>query len=123
MTDSWHTPNWVLEMFPNFFDPCPYDPDWGEDKFDGLEAEWPQRVFINPPYSNPLPWIEKGLSEKLRHNMIGSKSVFVFLLKHDSSTRWYKLLHEAGARFLMIAGRLCYSDSDPAPFPSVMVVL
>jgi len=56
-------------------------------------------------------------------------STIVFLLKHDSSTEWYRLLHEAGARFLMFNGRLSFggeytkNSKSVAPFPSLLAVL
>lgn len=115
--DSWKTDKWILDMFPNHYDPCPYNSKWD---IDGLESDWSTEwlIFINPPYSNPLPWVEKAIAHKKEHN-----NTIVMLLKHDSSTKWYRLLHEAGANFLMIAGRLKYQSSKSATFPSVMVVL
>jgi len=115
--DNWKTDKWILNMFPNHYDPCPYNPNWEED---GLTKSWhPQKViFVNPPYSNPLPWVEKAIAHKKEHS-----NTIVMLLKHDSSTKWYRLLHEAGANFLMIAGRLKHQSSRAAAFPSVMVIL
>tara|TARA_B000000532_G_scaffold15503_1_gene11040 strand:+ start:1213 stop:1599 length:387 start_codon:yes stop_codon:yes gene_type:complete len=128
MTDSWHTPQWVLDMFPDFWDPCPFNPDWNESMPDALEINWDEtKIFVNPPYSNPLPWVEKVLDTKLSHNMAGKKSTIVMLLKHDTSTRWYKLLHEAGARILMFSGRLSFTNPDfkemKSPHPSILVVI
>jgi len=74
-------------------------------------------VFVNPPYSNPLPWILQGISENKKGKTI------VFLLKHDSSTKWYQALHEAGAHFMMIQGRLKHGTGKSASFPSVIAVL
>ena len=87
----------------------------------GLEAEWSKyhdQIYINPPYSNPLPWVEKAIIERDLN-----PCVIVMLLKHDSSTQWWAKLHEAGARFLPIMGRLKHGTGTAAPFPSVLVVL
>jgi hypothetical protein len=112
--DSYATDEWIMKLFDGWFDPCPLNPTW---IIDGLELEWESKTFVNPPYSNPLPWVKKGIYESQRGNTI------VFLLKHDSSTKWYQLLHEAGARFLPIQGRLKYGTNKTAAFPSVLVVL
>ena len=110
--DDYETDYWLMEVFEDWFDPCPLHAD-----FCGLATPWPDKVFINPPYSDPKPWVEKAIdySEK------GAK--VVMLLKHDTSTEWYRMLHEHGSRFLMIQGRLKYCTGTSAPFPSVLVVV
>lgn len=144
--DNYKTDQWILDLFPNYFDPCPlnyeFDPDNDED---GLKINWNWNdydgVFVNPPYSNPLPWVKKAISEnrkanwqydpcseyydevKVRCGEYGSAENIVMLLKHDTSTQWYKLLHEAGAKFLMIQGRLKHGTGKSAAFPSVLAVL
>tara|TARA_Y100000004_G_scaffold133193_1_gene150438 strand:- start:131 stop:505 length:375 start_codon:yes stop_codon:yes gene_type:complete len=123
MTDDWATPKWLKGLFEDWYDPCPLNAH-----FDGLLIpEWdsvykehePNGIYINPPYSNPLPWVLKAIETNHKY---GTK--IVMLLKHDSSTQWYAALKEAGARFLMIEGRLKFGNSrSGAPFPSVLVVL
>jgi len=111
-SDNFRTDKWILQIFDGWFDPCPYDPDV---ELDGLALEWPNLpVFINPPYSNPLPWVVKAIHHS---------NTVALLLKHDSSTRWFKLLHEAGAHFLLVNGRLSHQTGRPASFPSVLAIL
>jgi len=114
--DDYATPNWLKDgLFRGWFDPCPLSE--GQTWEDGLALDWGDKTFVNPPYSNPLPWVEKAISEN-------KKGVTVaLLLKHDSSTRLFRLLHEAGAHFLMPSGRLCFSGKKAAPFASVIAVL
>lgn len=115
--DSWATDPWLYRIFDGWFDPCPLDPDF---KIDGLELDWSSydKVFVNPPYSNPLPWVRKAISSRREGQVI------VMLLRHDSSTQWWRELHEAGARFLAIIGRLQYGDGTGySSSPSVLVVL
>jgi len=123
MSDDWATPEWLMGLFEGWYDPCPLRAD-----FDGLAiGEWdsnyrqhePNGIYINPPYSNPLPWVRKAIETNHKY---GTK--IVMLLKHDSSTRWFSELKEAGARFLMIEGRLKYGDAKTgAAFPSILAVL
>ena len=58
MTDKYETPDWIMNMFKDYYDPCPIAPFE-----DGLEAVWCARNYVNPPYSNPLPWILKAIEE------------------------------------------------------------
>jgi hypothetical protein len=114
-SDNYRTDTWILEMFEGWFDPCPLVPDW---LIDGLNIPWPHRTFVNPPYSNPLPWVHKAIAvnEEDGHTI-------ALLLKHDSSTEWYRLLHEVGAHFLLVNGRLKHQTGKGAAFPSVIVIL
>jgi hypothetical protein len=126
--DSWATDDWIQAMFPLsssyadcasnprlWFDPCPLDDNWTRN---GLECAWMTHTFVNPPYSNPLPWVEKAIYLNKHEHM-----VIVMLLKHDSSTKWYAKLQEAGAKFLMIQGRLKFGTNKGCAFPSVLAVL
>jgi len=116
--DSYRTDSWLLAMFDHWFDPCPYNPDFdAEIHQDGLEIPWAWKTYVNPPYSNPKPWVAKAIEE----NAMG-KTV-VMLVKHDSSTQWYSMLRQAGARFLMVEGRLSFGTGRSAAFPSVLAVL
>jgi hypothetical protein len=114
-SDNYRTDTWILSMFEGWFDPCPLDPEW---EVDGLRMRWPHRTFVNPPYSNPLPWVKKAIlvNEEYEHTI-------ALLLKHDSSTEWYRLLHEARAKFLLVHGRLKHQTGTGAAFPSVIVIL
>ena len=136
-SDNYPTDQWILDLFPNYFDPCPLNYDFDiENDQDGLAISWNYAdydgVFVNPPYSDPKAWVEKAIFEykKARSQSYcpddgfdGSALNIVMLLKHDSSTRAYKLLHEMGANFLMVQGRLKHGTKNSASFPSVLVVL
>ena len=119
MGDNFRTDQWILNMVGDHFDPCPYNEAHDPEIYDGLAIEWEHdRVFVNPPYSNPKPWVIKAIETHYKYN-----NVVMMLLKHDSSTEWFRLLHEAGARLMMINRRLKYQTSKAANFPSVFVVL
>lgn len=116
--DSHPTDEWIRDIFLGWFDPCPlnYDYNPATDN-DGLKIDWMRWTFVNPPYSDPLPWVRKAIREQAKGNTV------VMLLKHDSSTKWFRLLHEAGANLMLINGRLCYGKTKPAAFPSMFAVL
>lgn len=73
-------------------------------------------MFLNPPYSNPTPWVKKAYEESLKGKTI------VGLLRGDTSTRWFHdwVLGKAELRF--IKGRLRFNDTGPAPFASIVAI-
>ena len=125
--DSYKTPEWILDTFKDYFDPCPLD-DSPEN--DGLNIEWKDKTFVNPPYSKPMPWVEKAIEESKKGKRI------VMLLKHDSSTKWFAKLKENNAHFLWFSERLRWSRYGDgingsvdklftyiSAFPSMLVIL
>jgi hypothetical protein len=60
-SDSWATPaKLYAELDAEFHfndDPCPLE------GIGGLEREWGTNTFMNPPYSNPTPWVKKAYEE------------------------------------------------------------
>jgi hypothetical protein len=110
--DQYQTPNWIKHgLFANCFDPCPLLHCSKPVLQDGLAIDWPDYTFVNPPYSQPHPWIEKAILEN-------RKGKTAALLKHDSSTKGYKLLHEANTIFLMPSTHLRFSGKKkPPPSP------
>jgi hypothetical protein len=112
-SDSYATVNWIQDMFPDWFDPCPLNL---VPTIDGLQLDWKDKTYVNPPYSNPLPWVLKAIEENKKGKTIA------LLLKLDCSTTWYRKLHEADAHFLFINERVCFNGSPP-PFPNVIVIL
>jgi DNA N-6-adenine-methyltransferase (Dam) len=64
--DSFRTPEWILDLLfegIEYFDPCPLNLN---PEKDGLSIAWPTNkpIFINPPWSNPRPWVEKAIAHK-----------------------------------------------------------
>jgi hypothetical protein len=114
--DEYATPDWIRQgMFADWYDPCPLSQ--GLVERDGLFSEWPSdKIFINPPYSKPLPWIERSIKEFKKGKTVA------LLVKMDCSTQWFRLLVEAGAHFLPIMERLRFNGKS-APFASVLAIL
>ena len=113
-SDNWRTPliiyNHYIEM--NFFDPCPY-----ESNFDGLEIEWKEWNFVNPPYSQIIKWIDKSIKEHEKGKEI------ILLLPVRTDTKWFKKLVNYGCYIMFITGRLHFNNSNSAPFPSCYIRL
>jgi len=85
--DDWATdPNYlktVTARIGEYFDPCPWHHDL--QLWDGLEIEWQDVNFINPPYSEPLKtqFVKKAIAESKK-----GKLCFM-LLPVSTSTRLY----------------------------------
>jgi len=68
-SDDWYTPPWVFQSINLSFDLDVCAPVGGlpwipaEKSFsildDGLSQDWTGRVWMNPPYSDPSPWMSK----------------------------------------------------------------
>jgi len=113
MSDHYPTPKWLMDLFYDWYDPCPLNNPEG---IDGLKTEWYFRTYVNPPYSNPSPWIEKAVEESKKGKTI------VMLLPVDTSTKWYAKLIEAKAHIFWHSGRLSFNGSPPR-FASMLVIL
>ena len=112
--DSYKSDEWILNMFDGWYDPCPLNDN---PPIDGLETDWKDKTYVNPPYSNPLKWIEKAIEEAKKGKRI------VMLLRVDTSTKWFMKLVEAKARFMFINGRLKHHTGKPANFASMLVFI
>jgi len=112
--DNYSTPDWLMEIFAGWFDPCPLD---DSPKINGLEIEWKDKTYVNPPDSNPLGWVEKAIEENKKGKTI------VMLLRVDTSTKWFSKLVEANAEILWFSRRLRFKDNKGANFPSMLVIL
>jgi len=79
--DNWETPKELYDdldrEFDFDFDPCPLFAD-----FNGLDIQWGQRNFINPPYSRKLKdaFVKKAIKESKKGKLC------VLLLPVSTST-------------------------------------
>lgn len=118
MTDSWSTPPWLMSVFDGWFDPCPINGTGG------LDCEWKDRTYCNPPYSNPLPWVQKAIEESKQGKLV------VMLLHIDFTTKWCRELLAADAHFFYSGERLKFTTLEPGyaanrnpQKPSMLVIL
>lgn len=95
------------------FDPCPLErPEW-----DGLEREWGQCNFVNPPYSEIRKWLKKGVEEMKK----GRKSVFLITAKTNTKY-WFDFVYPH-AHFQFIEGGLIFQGYEKKfPFALALVV-
>ena len=111
--DNFKTPSELYDKLNKEFsfndDPCPIG------GIEGLDREWGISTYVNPPYSNPRPWIEKAIMEARKGKTI------VMLLRGDTSTAWFHDLVLGKAEIRFLRGRLKFTDT-PAPFPSIVVI-
>ena len=118
-SDSRATPKWLKDMFNDWFDPCPLNPN---PEIDGLKLEWGDKTFLNFPYSNPLPWIVKAIEESKKGKKI------VILMRFDPTTKYFRMLMENNAHIFYCGERLKFthpteSINYASPFPSILVIL
>ena len=113
---TWKTPKYVYdyldEEFEFTFDPCPTNPKW-----DGLDIDWSDMNFVNPPYGTELPnWIEKGIEEQKK------KHYSVFLIPSRTDTKWFYKMFENASEIRFIIGRIKFVGAvNSAPFPSMII--
>jgi ribosomal protein L40E len=91
------------------FDPCPINPE-GLRTYDG-NASWPEKVgrkplenvFINFPYSDPVPWLRRCVRESQNGKTVAA------LMRGDTSTIWFhELVRPFVAELIFVRGRICF---------------
>lgn len=113
-SDGWYTPSWLLDDVRRMLGAIDCDPatceaaqavvqakTWYTQHENGLLQQWAGRLYLNPPYSAPTPWIKKALM----HYQDGDVSAALILTNSYTETGWWQLLAEHGT-MLMFRGRL-----------------
>ena len=124
MSDNSGTPDALFEYLNNQyhfdFDPCPYpQPAWN-----GLEVEWGERNFVNPPFSELAQWVRKAHSEYRKGKLV------VLLMPARTDAHYFHEFVLPHARVIFIRGRLRYKDLDwsstrkynRSPFASILCI-
>ena len=123
-SDHWSTPWPVvrgLEQEVGAFDldPC-CRPETAKaiqfytEERDGLSQPWEGRVFLNPPYSKPGPWLQKAIAE----TAAGRAKIVVALLPVRTDTRWFHRLVNGIAELRFIQGRIKWIGWQGTPIPN-----
>jgi hypothetical protein len=112
----WLTPPDLYQLFDkefNFdFDPCPYPKP---DDFCGLDADWGQSNWVNPPFGSiikdgkkkgPTAWARKAIAEHEKGKLV----VLVYPID-----KWIHYLINAGAELRSLGDVRWHSIEDNEP--------
>ncbi len=83
-----------------FFDPCPVDP-----KFNGLELDWYELNYINPPYSDLPLWVDKAIK------LTKKGCVSIMLLPAKTDQQWFHDIIENNYKIIWIRKRLKFKNN------------
>ena len=116
----WLTPpelmNGLNQEFKFDFDACPYPKP---EEFNGLECEWGQSTWVNPPFGSfiqdgkkkgPTAWARKAIIESEK----GKQVVLVYPLY-----KWVLMLLEAGAEVRNLGDVKWCATEDGKPGPGI----
>jgi phage N-6-adenine-methyltransferase len=125
-TDDWYTPPYIIEAIGLTYDLDPCAPKGGVPWIpaaahyslddDGLSQPWHGRVWLNPPYSKPYPWVER----------LAEHGDGIALVPADTSTRgWHRWVVSAEV-VLFLRDRVQFvqpgnDNVTSARFPSALV--
>ena len=129
MNDLWRTPKEVFHYFNEQYgfvcDVAASDhnhlcDEYLTEEINALTLDWGASinsckygdyVWCNPPYSKPLPWVQKCIDESIESG-IGS----VMLLNHDMTTKWAALLLSVQCEIIVLTGaRIAFLDANGKP--------
>lgn len=101
------------KLFHFDFDPCPVNPT-----FDGLNIEWGECNFVNPPYGNNiLKWVKKAWNESQNN-----KTIILLIPARTDTTYFHDYILKADV-IMFIKRRLTFQgQKHTAPFPSMLVI-
>jgi phage N-6-adenine-methyltransferase len=86
---------------------------------DGLVQPWHGRVFMNPPYGRVIDHWVKRLVESIAS---GEVTEAIALVPARVDTEWFARFRDGAV--CMVHGRLTFiGNTDPAPFPSLIIYL
>jgi phage N-6-adenine-methyltransferase len=113
--DLWRTPKTIFDYYDRRFKfigdvaasdsnkLCTYYIDQAED---ALSVDWFPVNWLNPPFSNVTPWINKAIKQESLGNLT------VILLPADTSVKWFKLAFDNCTECHLISGRLAFINQE-----------
>jgi DNA N-6-adenine-methyltransferase (Dam) len=114
-TDNYCTPKWLADRVGTFdLDPCSNARSHIQAKTaymlpqDGLTLPWHGRVWMNHPYSDPLPWMRKLAYE----HAAGRVTESLVLAKLDCSTAWWRELTAVSVDVWLFKSRIQFEAPE-----------
>lgn len=120
VSDGWYTPPKYIALAREVLGAIDLDPAscsaaqavvqaerYYTEHEDGLIQPWFGRMWINPPYSAPTPWVRRAVSEY----QAGNVSAALILTNSYTETGWWQDL-AAVATVLFFRGRLNFWHPD-----------
>ena len=68
---------------------------------DGLTQPWIGRVWMNPPYSKPSPWVDKWLEHR-----------YGIALLPMAKSQWFNRLMESDAKFVLLPSNFKFESPE-----------
>lgn len=120
-SDEYYTPRWVIDAARQVLGAIDLDPAscdtaqavvcatrYYTQADNGLIQPWAGRVWCNPPYSDPLPWVKK----LIHHYTVGEVRSALLLLNMDGSPEWANLLWGGGYPVCIFADRIQFKGKQ-----------
>lgn len=116
------TPPWLLQLLNNRYGPLvDMCPDPRPVDFDSLDPKtvWGQQNYLNPPYNNIAPFIERAIQEWETR-----KKGSIFLVPARVHSSWYLNFIHGKYQVIPLQGELTFTGYHNAfPFPVIIIVI
>lgn len=120
-TNEYYTPRWLITAAHKVLGGIDLDPATNAEAQaiiqarrhytvvdNGLIQPWAGRVWCNPPYSDPLPWVQKLIG----HYRDGDVSAGVLLLNVAGTPEWAQMLWNGGYSVCIVSKRIAFWRTD-----------
>lgn len=121
--NEWYTPAQYLDAAREVLGDIDLDPAtsekaqervdaarWFTKEDDGLAQSWAGRVWLNPPYSQPL--IHQFVAKLVEEIEAGNVSEAIMLTHNYTDTGWFHLAEKVAANVCFTRGRIRFEGSD-----------
>ena len=126
-TDEYYTPSYIIKPISKSINGFDLDPCTSEDfseiaknsfKENGLKEDWFGDVWLNPPYSDIGPWLEKASKSVC----CGDAETVFALVPYRTQTQWFQRNLDGCEAICFKEGCISFGDSnDTAPYGSLIL--